>query len=88
MAASDAQALVDRLNSDEQFAQSLRDASPDERRTIIKDAGFNVSEEDVAALRSQSASGDVSDAELEQVAGGQGTTTSIIVDVAVVAASG
>jgi predicted ribosomally synthesized peptide with nif11-like leader len=79
-----AAAFVERLKGDEDFQSRLADAaSPAERLAIAREEGFDVSSEDVGALIRTLGIDELSDEDLEKVAGGAGTTT-----VATVAVSG
>ncbi|GJG89799.1 hypothetical protein tb265_49800 [Gemmatimonadetes bacterium T265] len=77
MATPRANELFQKITDDVAFRQSLENAaSPEERRAIIDAAGYSdVSKEDAqAAVAEHTGSSELSDAELEAVAGGQTTT--------------
>lgn len=74
-------ALLDRAESDESFRERILAMSPEEKRQAISEAGFDVSPSDMASLRSMTGY-ELSDEELEQVAGG-GSATSISVGASV-----
>ena len=66
MSVEDARALLERVKSDEEFRKELDAApTPEERSRIVKDAGFDVSDDDVKRTRTE-----LSDEDLEKVAGG------------------
>ena len=69
--------LLQKISTDVVFRQALENAgSAEERRRLIDEAGYvDVSREDVhAALQEQNGGAELSDAELEAVAGGKTTT--------------
>ena len=66
-----AQAFVERLSTDEAFRDQLAAApSPEDRLRIANDAGFAVGPDDVGAIRSAAGIEELSDDDLEKVAGG------------------
>ena len=89
MATKRAQELIRTISTDVKLRQSLENAeSPEQRRTVINKAGFAdvKSEEIKAALKEDAGDGELSDAELESVAGGRTSIwISIIVALAVAA---
>jgi predicted ribosomally synthesized peptide with nif11-like leader len=71
-------ALLERVRSDEGFRQRLEAAPTNEaKRQIVQDAGFDVDRSDLAPLRSLTGLQELSDADLEKVAGGAGSATDI-----------
>ncbi len=82
-------ALLARLESDQGFRERL-EAAPgnDARRQIVLDAGFDVQASDLPTLRSLTGIQELSDEDLEKVAGGIGTATggSLVMSGGVVAA--
>ena len=90
--ASRPEAFLQTVATDATLRQNLENAAtPEARRQIIDAAGFaDVSKEDIAATvkRLAPAVGDLSDAELEAVAGGDADTTAYVASaLAVVAIS-
>ena len=72
---SAAQAFVERLSTDEGFRDQLAAApTPEERLRIANDAGFAVGPDDVGAIRSAVGIEELSDEDLEKVAGGMSDT--------------
>ena len=66
MSTESARALMERVGSDEELRKKLEGAAtPEEWVGIAKDAGYDVSDDDVKRLRSE-----ISDDDLEKVAGG------------------
>jgi predicted ribosomally synthesized peptide with nif11-like leader len=69
-------AFVERIKSDETFQTKLADApGPAERLAIAREEGFDVSADDLGAIRRTLGVEELSDEELERVAGGMSTTT-------------
>jgi predicted ribosomally synthesized peptide with nif11-like leader len=69
-------ALYERLESDPEFRTRVEQAStPQEKRRIVTAAGYNVDQDDVSTLRSLSGGTELSDEDLEKVAGGVGSGT-------------
>jgi predicted ribosomally synthesized peptide with nif11-like leader len=80
-------ALLERVQNDQGFRERLEAAPTAEaKRQIVQDAGFDVGRSDLPALRAQAGLQDMSDEDLERVAGGTGTGTAIGYGVAVAAA--
>lgn len=76
MSSDSAVAFVERIRSDSEFQAKLADAQgPAERVALAREAGFDVSTEDIGAIRSTLGIEELSDEELERVAGGMSTTT-------------
>ena len=70
MSIESAKEFLKKLAKDEVFRKSLENASSDEeRKKIVKDTGFYFTKDDLEELAAQ-VSGELSDGELEQVAGG------------------
>ena len=62
-------AFLEKVNSDTELQEKLRTAaSPEAGLEIAKEAGFSITSEDIQTM--QSATGEVSDKELEEAAGG------------------
>lgn len=71
-------ALWDRLQSDEQFRGQVEQAgTPAEKRQLLTAAGYEVEPGDLGALRSLAGISEISDEDLEKVAGGGGATTAV-----------
>lgn len=71
-----ATAFVERLRSDEAFQQKLAGAaSREERREIAREAGYELSEADLPAIKAAFGVQELSDEDLERVAGGVGQET-------------
>src|SRR5262245_52799504 len=69
------QAFVDRINEDETFRDQLVAAgSHDARLQMAQDAGFDVSADDLAELRRQNNVEELSEDDLQKIAGGADTT--------------
>jgi predicted ribosomally synthesized peptide with nif11-like leader len=72
------QAFVERVNDDASFRDGLIAADDnDARLRIVQDAGFDVTAEDLAALRRQSGVEELSEEDLQKIAGGGTTGTEI-----------
>lgn len=73
-----AQAFVERVNDDEAFRNGLIAAdSNDARLRMAQEAGFDVTEDDFAELRRQAGVEELSEEDLQQIAGGGDTGTAI-----------
>ncbi len=87
MATERAQELLKAISTDVKFRQTLENAeSPQARRAAIDHAGFaDVKTDEIkAAVKEEAGDGELSDAELESVAGGATTTwLSIVVALAI-----
>ncbi|MDA8354976.1 MAG: Nif11-like leader peptide family RiPP precursor [Actinomycetota bacterium] len=69
-------AFVERLSSDEAFRDRLAAApTPEERQEMAREAGYDLSAEDMPAIKSALGIEELSDEDLEKVAGGIGTVT-------------
>jgi predicted ribosomally synthesized peptide with nif11-like leader len=67
------QALLERARTDADFRATLEGAhTRDDRRKIVKDAGFDVDASDASSLRSMVPPHELSDNDLERIAGGAG----------------
>ena len=70
MSVESAKAFVGKFNADEAFRKSLDDAADDAaKQKIAVDAGFDFTKDDLKAVTSEK-KGELSEAELESVAGG------------------
>ncbi len=66
MSIESAKAYIERLKTDEEFRELMKDAADKEARiALVKAEGFDFSEEDIKAVESE-----LSDDELDEVAGG------------------
>jgi predicted ribosomally synthesized peptide with nif11-like leader len=75
MSAEGATALYERVSSDEEFRARLEAAdTPDDKRRIVTEAGYDVSRHDLATVRNLAGVSELSDEDLEKVAGGMSTT--------------
>jgi predicted ribosomally synthesized peptide with nif11-like leader len=75
MSAEGATALYERVSSDEEFRARLEAAdTPDDKRRIVTEAGYDVSRDDLATVRNLAGVSELSDEDLEKVAGGMSTT--------------
>ena len=72
-------AFVERLSSDEAFRDRLAAApTPEERQEMARAAGYDVGAEDMPAIKSALGIEELSDEDLEKVAGGMSTTVASI----------
>jgi predicted ribosomally synthesized peptide with nif11-like leader len=79
MSAAGAAALYERVGSDEEFRGQLEAAeTPDDKYRIVSQAGYDVSRDDLPTLRKLAGVNELSDEDMEKVAGG-GVTTAIAV---------
>jgi predicted ribosomally synthesized peptide with nif11-like leader len=87
MSAEGATALYERVSSDEEYRARLEAAdTPDDKRRIVTEAGYDVSRDDLSTFRKLAGMSELSDEDLEKVAGGMGDTTGgILTTVGVVA---
>jgi predicted ribosomally synthesized peptide with nif11-like leader len=75
MSAEGATALYERVSSDEEFRAQLEAAdTPDDKRRIVTEAGYDVSRDDLVTVRNLAGVSELSDEDLEKVAGGMSTT--------------
>jgi predicted ribosomally synthesized peptide with nif11-like leader len=71
-------AFWERIQSDERFRERIEQAAtPQEKHQVLVAAGYEVSRGDLDTLRSLAGMREVSDEDLEKVAGGGGTATGI-----------
>ena len=78
MTQESATAFAERISTDEAFRDRLTAAStPEERRQIAGEAGFDVSRNDLPAIRGALGIEELSDEDLEKVAGGMDTSSVI-----------
>jgi predicted ribosomally synthesized peptide with nif11-like leader len=71
MAEDAVKAFVERLTTDEEFAKKVADApSKEERLRIINEAGYALTASDLSALKAALNVEELSDEDLEKVAGG------------------
>jgi predicted ribosomally synthesized peptide with nif11-like leader len=79
MSTKGATALYERINSDEAFRTQLEAAeTSDDKRRIATEAGYDVNRDDLSTVRNLAGVNDLSDEDLEKVAGGMGDTTGMI----------
>ena len=90
MSATDAQALVERVKEDADFRRQLEEAStPEEKQALVKDAGFDVTRDDLPTVKEAfGVDSEISDEDLEKIAGGMGSTTSTIISAGASAVAG
>lgn len=70
-------ALLERLQTDRGFRERLEAAAtPEAKRQVVKDAGFDISRSDLPFLRVQVGLQELSDEDLDKVAGGGAFTLS------------
>ena len=78
MSAQAVTALFERVSSDEEFRARLEAAAtPEEKHRIVSEAGYEVTRDDVSVIRELAGVQELSDEDLENVAGG-GDTVVII----------
>jgi predicted ribosomally synthesized peptide with nif11-like leader len=88
LSAEAATALYERVNSDEEFRARLEAAdTPDDKRRIVTEAGYDVSRDDLSTIRRLAGVSELSDEDLEKVAGGGNTTVVVTISAAGVSAS-
>ena len=76
MSAQGATGLFERIRADEQFRAQLEAAArPEEKRKIVIDAGYDVDTDDLPTIRKLSGMSELSDKDVEKVAGGADPTT-------------
>ena len=93
MSTESALAFAERLKTDQAFVTKLAEASKEERRALAKAEGFDLSDDDLGTVRQTLGFEELSDEDLERVAGGTGATTTVLYSAAsafatVVAAAG
>jgi predicted ribosomally synthesized peptide with nif11-like leader len=75
MSADGARALSERVKSDERFRARLEAAATaEEKGHIVTEAGYDLSSEDLSTIRSLAGMSELSDEDLERVAGGVSST--------------
>ena len=80
--------FVEKLSTDEEFANKLASApTPEERLKIANDAGFAISASDVDGIKAALNIEELSDEDLEKVAGGMMGRTSAIISGTVTASA-
>jgi predicted ribosomally synthesized peptide with nif11-like leader len=83
MATEAATAFAERLKSDEAFQAKLAGAADRaERLALAKEAGFDLSADDIGAVKQALGIEELSDEDLARVAGGIGTTTAATITAA------
>jgi predicted ribosomally synthesized peptide with nif11-like leader len=95
MSAEGATAFYERVSSDEGFRAKLEAANTrDDKHRIVTEAGYDVSRDDLSTIRKLAGASELSDEDLEKVAGGASATDVVavvggvlIADVPVVAAA-
>ena len=81
MSVENAKAFLSRVASDEAFKKSLENAPNEEaRKAIVKEAGYDFTKAEMESLLAADGEGELSDEELEAVAGGNAST--VITDIA------
>jgi predicted ribosomally synthesized peptide with nif11-like leader len=76
MSAEGVKALYERINSDEEFRAKMEAAeTPDDKRHIVTEAGYEVTSDDLPTIRKLAGVNELSDEDLEKVAGGSDATT-------------
>jgi predicted ribosomally synthesized peptide with nif11-like leader len=71
MSVESAKKFIERLASDAEFRTQVESAAdPVAKKKLVQEAGFDFDMADIAAVLPESAGGELSDAELEGVAGG------------------
>jgi predicted ribosomally synthesized peptide with nif11-like leader len=87
MSAEGATALYERFSSDEQFRTQLEAAeTPGDKRRIVTEAGYDVNRDDLSTVRKLAGMTELSDDDLEKVAGGLSTTEIVVAALPVLAA--
>ncbi|MCL5947649.1 MAG: Nif11-like leader peptide family RiPP precursor [Actinobacteria bacterium] len=82
-------AFAERVTTDEDFARKLGSASsPDERLKMANEAGYALSASDLSAVKAALNVEELSDEDLEKVAGGFGTGTAVATATGIALASG
>jgi predicted ribosomally synthesized peptide with nif11-like leader len=76
--------LYERISSDEGFRAQLEGAeTPDDKRRIVTEAGYDVSRDDLSTIRRLAGVSELSDEDMEKVAGG-GTTAQALIPIGVI----
>jgi predicted ribosomally synthesized peptide with nif11-like leader len=71
MSAAGATALFERVSSDEEFrAQLVAAPTPEEKHRIVAEAGYEVTRDDLPVMRNLAGVSELSDEDVEKVAGG------------------
>jgi predicted ribosomally synthesized peptide with nif11-like leader len=79
MSTEGATALYERVSSDEAFRTQLEAAeTSEEKRRLVTEAGYDVNSDDLSTVRNLAGVSELSDEDLEKVAGGAGDTTWIL----------
>jgi predicted ribosomally synthesized peptide with nif11-like leader len=82
MSAEGATALFERVTSDESFRAQLEAAeTPDDKHRIVAEAGYDVGRDDLNTIRKLAGVSELSDEDLEKVAGGRDATTGEMVTI-------
>jgi len=72
MSAEGARGFYERVTSDQRFRARLEAAAtPEEKRRIVAEAGYDVSGDDLSTIRNLAGMSELSDEELEGVSGGE-----------------
>jgi Nif11 domain len=75
-------AFGERLESDEQFRRRVEQAgTPQEKRQVLVAVGLDVGPDHLSTLRSLAGITDISDEDLEKVAGGTGSETGFMASI-------
>jgi predicted ribosomally synthesized peptide with nif11-like leader len=78
MSAQGATDLYERVSSDEEFRARLEAAAtPQDKGQIVTEAGYDVTRDDLSTIRNLAGVSELSDEDLEKVAGGTGTATGL-----------
>ena len=81
-------AFAERITTDEEFARRLGSvSSPDERLKMANDAGYDLSASDLSAIKTALSVEELSDEDLEKVAGGIGASVGAATATAATAAA-
>jgi predicted ribosomally synthesized peptide with nif11-like leader len=76
MSADGVTALYERVTSDDEFRAQLEAAeTAEDKRRIVTEAGYDVSRDDLPTVRRLTGMNELSDEDLEKVAGGSDVTT-------------
>jgi predicted ribosomally synthesized peptide with nif11-like leader len=78
MSTEGATAFYERMSSDEEFRSQVDAAeTPEGKHRIVSAAGYDVSPDDLQVIRNLAGVSELSDEDLEKVAGGTGTNTGV-----------